>query len=257
MINKKPNIPWYSEEAGFFGKYYLETYSGMLTYEATKEEVSFLEKILNLKKGMRILDLACGHGRHSVELARRGYKVIGQDLNSFFLQKAKKAAKKARVSIEWVNNDMRDIPFESEFDVVVNLFTAFGYLEDEREDQKVLSQVARALKRGGKFVLDIINRERLMRVHQSRDWKEFPDGSIELYERSYDFATGYHPERRIRIWKNNKREERVLTLRLYTLVELIAMCKNTGLQFKEAYGNFNGEPLGLDSKRCIIIAEKK
>lgn len=257
MTSKKPNIPWYSEKAGFFGKYYLETYSDMLTDEATREEVSFLEKISNLKKGMRILDLACGHGRHSTELARRGYEVAGQDLNSFFLQKAQKAAEKARVNIQWIKSDMRDIPFENEFDGVVNLFTAFGYLENEQEDQKVLSQVAKALKKGGKFVLDVINRERLMRVYQSRDWKELSDGSIDIYERSYDFSTGYNTERRIRIWENGKKEERVLTLRLYTLIELIAVCKNVGLRFKKVYGNFNGEPLGFDSKRCIIIAEKK
>lgn len=108
------NQPWYSEQEGFFGPHYLSTYTdaGYLSEERTQQEVDFLVDVLGLQKGARILDLACGHGRHAVEFARRGYNVVGQDLNSFFLEKAEEAAKEAGVQVQWVQGDMREVSFE-------------------------------------------------------------------------------------------------------------------------------------------------
>ncbi len=252
------NQPWYSEEIGFFGPYYLKTYTDarILSGEQTQQEVDFLEDVLGLQKGAKILDLACGHGRHAIELARRGYKVVGQDLNSFFLEKAKESAREAGMQVQWVQGDMRQIPFEGEFDAVVNMFTAFGYLETDEEDEKVFHQVAKALKPGGKFVLDVMSREWIMRNYQPKDWQEFSDGAVELYDRSFDFATSRGHERRLYIRPDGSREEHNIILRLYTLQELIAMCQRAGLRFKEAYGTFTKEPYGPDTKRCILIAEK-
>src|SRR5437016_3233995 len=99
----------------------------MLTPERTATEVEFLCKTLKLKAGMRILDCPCGHGRHSIELARRGHDVTGQDINGFFLDQAKKAAAKAGVRVRWRKADMRRMPASGAFDVVLNLFTALGY----------------------------------------------------------------------------------------------------------------------------------
>lgn len=246
--------PWYSEEAGFFGPGYLKEYAAILT--ETKIEVDFLEKVLALKKGAKVLDCPCGHGRHSVELARRGYNVTGQDLNSFFLEEAKKAAKRAKVSVHWVKGDMRELSFENEFDVVLNLFTAFGYLENDEEDQKALNQVAKALKRGGKFVLDVINRDRIARTYREKDWQELSDDSVVITERKFDHATGRNIERRMRIWKNGKREEFTLNLRMYAVVELVAMLRKAGFSLKKMFGNYTGDPLTFDSKRYILIVEK-
>jgi SAM-dependent methyltransferase len=252
------NHPWYNEKAGFFGEHYLKTYTdaGILTEERTQQEVDFLEAVMGLEKGARILDLACGHGRHAVELARRGYKVVGQDLNSFFLEKAKEAAKGARVQVQWIQGDMREILFEREFDAIVNLFTAFGYLETDEEDEKVLRQVAKALKLGGKFVLDVMNREWVMRNYQARDWQEFPDDSVELYDRSFDFATSRSHERRLYIHPDGSKEDHNVVLRYYTLQEVVAMCQRSGLRFREAYGTFAKEPYSLNTQRCIVVAEK-
>lgn len=234
----------------------MEEYADILTPEQTNAEVDFLEKILHLERGIKILDLACGHGRHTVELARRGYAMTGQDINAFFLKEAAKSAKRSGVQVRWVKSDMRRIPFVEEFDVVVNLYTAFGYLESDEEDQRVIHAVSKALRPAGTFVLDVINRERVIRRFREKDWKELADGSFAFYEGTFDFMSGRTYERRLRIWKDGKREEAPTVVRMYTLRELIGLCNAAGLRFKEAHGGYHGEAPGLDSPRCILIAEK-
>jgi SAM-dependent methyltransferase len=97
---------------------------------------------------------------------------------------------------------MRHIPFEEEFDAAINLVTAFGYLESHKEDQQVVKEVARALRPRGKFVLDIINRERVIRLYRDNYWRGLEDGSAALTEGKFDFVTGRNYERRVRIWKD-------------------------------------------------------
>lgn len=249
-------VPWYSEEAGFFGPFYLIQCGYLLTQERTQAEVDFIEKVLAPRKGAKILDCPCGHGRHSIELARRGYVVTGQDLNGFLLGEAKKAAKRAKVSVRWVKGDMREVPFENEFDFAINLFTAFGFLESDEEDQKALVQAAKALKRGGRFELDFINRDFIVRDYCGKDWQQLSDGSAIITERRFDHATGRNYDHRVRIWKNGKREEFSLFVRMYTVVELAAMLRKAGLMLQEVYGSYRAEPLTFDSPRCILIAQK-
>ncbi len=249
-------VPWYSEEAGFFGPGYLKEYADTLPQERTFKEVDFLEKILTLQKGMKILDCPCGHGRHSVELARRGYNVTGQDLNGFFLEEAKRAAVSAGVSVHWNKGDMRKIPLENEFDIALNLFTSLGYLESDDEDQKVLDAIAKTMKQGGKFVLDVINRDRVVQNYISNYWMKHSDGSILLTEAKFDHVTGRNNERRTRIDVDGNREDFLLPLRMYTVVELVKMLCKAGLILKETYGNYNGESLTFDSNRFILVAEK-
>tara|TARA_Y100000031_G_C8193371_1_gene372494 strand:- start:273 stop:1049 length:777 start_codon:yes stop_codon:yes gene_type:complete len=255
-MNKKQTMPWYVKDGGFFGADYFEEYADILTLERTKAEVDFIEKELNLKKGVKILDLACGHGRHTIELAKRGYLMTGQDINSFFLNNAKRSAKKAGVNIRWIKGDMRQISFENEFDVVINLFTAFGYLESDEDDQKVLHQVSRALRPGGRFMIDFINRERIMRIYNKKDWLKFADETVVIIERNFDLVTGRNHERRTKIYKNGKKEVFNTSIRMYTLTELIGMCKKAGLQFVSVYGDYNREVPTIDSKRYIFITKK-
>jgi len=255
-MNEKQIVPWYTEEGGFFSSDYFEEYVDDLTPERTKTEVDFLEKELKLKKGMNILDLACGHGRHAIELAKRGYLMTGQDINASFLKNAKQSAKKAGVEVNWIKSDIRQIPFEDEFDVVLNLFTSFGYLENDEEDQKVIHQVAKALRPSGRFVIDIVNRERIVRIYGKKDWLDSADGAMIITERNFDLVRGRNQEKRIRIYKNGKRQVSNMAIRMYTFPELITICERASLQFVSAYGDYNGEMPTLDSKRCILITKK-
>src|SRR6266851_1363194 len=171
--------PWYKT---FFGEDYLRIYS-FLTPERTEREVDGIVRLLDLPPGSAILDLCCGHGRHALALAKRGYRVTGQDLSEVFLQRAQAEAEAQGVQVRWLQSDMRKIPFESEFDAVINIFTAFGYLENEDEDQEVLQQVYKALKPHGLFLLETMHREFLLRNFAASEVSRHADGLIVLEER--------------------------------------------------------------------------
>lgn len=250
--------PWYDEAAVFFGPRYLRDYKQHLTEKQdTDQQVDFLKRVLGLTADERILDLACGHGRHAIALAQRGYRVTGQDTNDFFLEKARQDAEAAGVDVTWVKRDMRDIPFTDEFDAVVNLFTSFGYLENDQEDQKVLEQIAQALKPGGQFFLDTTNRERVIKNFQRRMWQENDDGSIVLIDHEMDFASGRMHDTRTWIEPDGSRETITIPLRMYTLAELARMCAAAGLALTKAYGDFNGSNYGIDTRRLILVAQKQ
>jgi SAM-dependent methyltransferase len=256
MEKKKSRTPWYFEETGFFGPGYLKEYESYLTQEKTAKEVDFLEKVFTLKNKTKVFDCPCGYGRHSIELARRGYEVTGQDISALFLNKAKKEAECSGTSIRWVKGDMREIHFEEEFDVALCLFSSLGYLENDEEHQRAINQITKTLKRGGRFVLDVINRDRFIRTYQERTWKKLPDGSIIISEHDFDHTTGRNLEKRIRIWANGKREEVFHFVRMYTIPELTAMFHKAGLTAKEMYGDFDASSITLHSRRYILIAER-
>src|SRR5688500_5908929 len=130
--------PWYES---FFGQDYLDVYNYQFTDERAATETKFAAKALELRPGERVLDLCCGQGRHSVILATMGLDVVALDLAESYLRLAEEMAKGRGVTIETVHADMREIPFESHFDAIANMFSSFGYLESEDEDAKVLDSI--------------------------------------------------------------------------------------------------------------------
>ena len=255
MVNNR-DIPWYSEEAGLFGEVYLRTFGDLITEEQTQIETNFLETSLKLQPGVKIFDLCCGHGRHSVELAKRGYNVTGQDLNSHFLTVAKESADKAGVNITWIKDDMRNIAFENEFDVVINMFTAFGYLGSDEEDQKVINGVYRALTNGGRFIIDIANRDNIIRNYLWKDHKYHNDGTLEIIDRKFDHIFGGHYETRKMFFPEGTIKEFDALIRFYSVTELIAMMKKAGLEFVESYGDFDGSKISFSSPNYLLIGQK-
>ncbi len=256
MAARSRKTPWYSEAAGFFGPGYLSEY-GHLSPERTRSEVDFIEKTLRLDPGARILDCPCGHGRHAIELARRGYAVTGQDLNAFFLDEAKKAAREADAKVTWRKGDMRRPP-KGPFDAAFNLYTSFGYFADEADDQLTLDATARVLRSGAVFVLDIQNRDRMVRMWQQawRDWTRATDGSVVTTERTFDMVRGRVDERRVRMWRDREHEEVSTSLRAYAASELAVMLARAGLRLRHAFGGYDGVPLTPAAQRCILVAER-
>lgn len=254
-------MAWYET---FFDEHYLKEYEKGLTLERTQKEADFIKGTLNLPQvvpnatgGARILDLCCGHGRHTVEFAAAGYSMVGQDLSATFLDLAKDAAAARNLQIQFVHSDMREIPFEGEFDAVINMFTAFGYFDDDTEDQKVLNAVARALKSGGKFLIDLINAPRIVRDFLAQSWEELPDGTVVLTQRDYNILTGYNEECRTYIAPDGSKREIQLTLRLYFYPELARMLNHADLTPIQVLGDYDSSEYTWDSKRMIVLAEKR
>jgi SAM-dependent methyltransferase len=245
---------WYTE---FFGEDYLRIYDSILPPKRAEREVDKIVERLELRPGSAILDLCCGHGRHAVALAERGYRVTGLDLSTFFLEKAAAAAAEAGVDLRLVHGDMRHIPFEEEFDAVINMFSAFGYLESEEEDQKVLSQVRKALKPGGLFLLETIHHASLMRNFEPQAWNVIEDHTVVLEEREMNLRTGRNEVTVTLIRPDGTRREYEHAMRIYTAAELIRMLTEADLEIDAVYGGLDGAELTLEARRLVVIARKR
>ena len=132
---------WYED---FFDADYLIRY----VHRDTLVEVDGIEKILHLRKGSKVLDVACGAGRHTTELAKRGYRVTGFDLSKSLLAEARRSARHAGVKPTFVQGDMRHLRFANAFDAAISMFTSFGYFDRVEEDRTVVRGIARALQIG-------------------------------------------------------------------------------------------------------------
>jgi SAM-dependent methyltransferase len=246
--------PWYET---FFGRDYLDVYSHQLTEERAEKEAAFAREALGLEPGQALLDLCCGPGRHSLPMALHGLHVTSFDLSRQYLAMVGAAARAQKVAVETVRGDMRALPFRERFDAVINMFSSFGYLESEADDARVLDGVARALKPGGRLLMDLLNREWVMANHAPHDWHLSDDGTIYLEHRDVDLIHSRNHVSFTAIGPDGSRREiEGHHFRLYTLTEVIALLGTAGLAFERAYGGFEGEPYAIATRRMIVVATK-
>jgi SAM-dependent methyltransferase len=245
---------WYVD---FFRDDYLKVYGHLFGSAQAEKETAFAAKILDLKPGAKVLDLCCGHGRHSLPLARRGFRVIGLDLNSSYLGLARNAAEAENLRLETVTSDMRRIPFLSRFDAIVNMYSSFGYLESEAEDRKVLDAIGSALKPGGGLLLDTLNREWAVTNYIQNDWHSGTDGTLYVERREIDLGTSRMHVTFTIVEPDGKRRESVgHHIRLYTLTETSRLLEQAGMEVAGVYGGFDGEDYSIGTRRMIIHARK-
>jgi SAM-dependent methyltransferase len=261
---------WYTEGTGVFGPAYLAEYESLLTEHRTALEVAFVCDRFNLPCGASLLDVPCGHGRHAIPFAVKGYHVTGIDLNAFFLAEATKRVDNGTVmvpfygayctetdhavpvNVRFMQGDMRSLAFDEEFDAAVNLFTALGYFDDDADDLAVLAGIYRALRPGGQFMLDYLNISALFRRYRAQDHRVLPDGSYFLVDRTYDPIGGYNYDTRTRIADGRKVEEVETKIRMYAPCDLVRMAQRVGFRLKDAFGDFEGGKLTFDSERVIL-----
>ncbi len=244
---------WYD---GFFEDDYLDHVALQFEAERTEREAGFVSEALGIEPGTRVLDLACGHGRIALELARRGFRVTGLDLSPRSLRIARDAAEREGLDVEWVHADMREIPAGAEFDAIYNVFTSFGYFTEEEENQRVLQGVARALRPRGSFLIDINNVLGLMPRYRDRFWDVAADGVIWLQEHEVDVLGGRNHARWTFIRPDGSRVELVHSVRMYTPYELATMLERAGLAVEQAWGDFDGSDLTRVSRRAILLGRK-
>jgi 2-polyprenyl-3-methyl-5-hydroxy-6-metoxy-1,4-benzoquinol methylase len=240
----------------FFDEHWLAISTQTHTPERSAAQVDFLVGQLGLEPGEPVLDLPCGHGRHSVELARRGMRVVGVDLNDAPLEMARDAARDAGVQVDLRRMDMREIEFRSEFVAVFNLWTSFGYFESEADDRLVLDRVWRALRPGGALVIETINLFGVLRHFEPRAWHELPDGRLLLEERTFDPWRGRMHSSWTLVGGSGERVGMSFASRAYTLAELAAMLASAGFDVEQAWGDYQGSDYGVDSRRMIVLARR-
>jgi len=237
-----------------FDELYLRLFETMLGPERTEREVMGSRVMLGLRPGDRILDLCCGQGRHAVPLARAGYRVAGLDHSAYLLDQARQRAAQVGAGVQWVQGDMRCLPWGERFDACLNLFTAFGYFDDEEDNQQVLHEVCRILKPGGKLLLDLSNRDYYLLRWLPRSWQR-REGALVLEETDFDplicrFTVTF-------TWiEGNHRQSISHSVRYYTAPEIEAMLWAAGLVPQAIYGDFDQTEFDIFSPRMIVVAQK-
>jgi SAM-dependent methyltransferase len=246
-------MAWYKKT---FGKEYLRIYSAR-NDEAAAREVDFLLKALSPPKNAWFLDVGCGAGRHAFALARRGYEnVAALDLSEELLAVAKERARRENLPVMLARGDMRRLPFQECFDVVISMFTSFGYFDEDAENALALSSTARALKKGGRFALDLPNKHHV---------------EMNLVAESLNKYANYHMVQKRALSKDAKRVEKETivfpyseesarsyfeSVRLYTQNEISRMLKGVGLRAERFAGNFDGDAMSVTNPRMIVLGRK-
>ena len=238
----------------WFGPSYLALYDQFLA-DRTPMEVDQLEALLGLRPPMRILDLPAGQGRHSIELARRGYQVTGVDLSPYMLSIAQDRAQAAGVTVRFLHGDMRQPLPGEQFDLVLNLFTSFGYFEDELDDVRVAEAACAMLAPGGRVLLEVINGERVIRNFQEREWFTVGDATV-LERRTLDHASRRMTVERT-VSRDGDEEVGVHVVRLFGPVTLNALLRVAGFRSVSLYGDWDGSAVAPDSLRVLAVATKQ
>ncbi len=246
------NKPWHERDDVWEGV--MPALFSRERWQEAPAEVERLIALAGLQPGMHILDLGCGVGRHSLELARRGFRVTALDRTQAYLHQAATLARAENLHVEFVCDDMRHFVRPHAFDAVINLFTSFGYFEDPADDRRVAAGVWQSLKKGGIFILDLMGKEVLARIFRERDWHR--EGDLLVLEERKLGPCWDRIESCWVIFRGNQRSEYRLAIRLYSAVELIALLRDVGFTDVTVYGDLSGRPYDHTARQLIAIAHK-
>ena len=221
----------------------------------TEQEIEFIAGILNLPVGSAILDLYCGYGRHAIELAKRGFCITGVDVNTNFLEVAEQKADEAGVRVSFKYCDMRELSYNNEFAAVISMFAAFGFFSDE-ENEQVISRIYQSLKQGGTLLMDLLNRDWMLKNNLTRYWRH-PSGDYVL---SYkvELVEGMAVMKREFLNQvTGTKTKHEFMLRAYSLPELTDVLTRQGFTIEAEYGGFDRRPYNTEAPRMILLARKK
>lgn len=234
-----------------FGEDYLHFYDSILTEERSRDEADLIAGLLDLAPGMRVLDIPCGFGRIAARLAALGCAVVGVDASTTFLD----VARRDGGAVDYRQADVRTFAADAEYDRIVNWFTSFGYFDDET-DRGLLAAWHRALRPGGKLLIDHPNRQHLFRLLDASlgcAIALIDHGDDLLIDRTtFDAATSRTNTERISVRGGTVRRYR-FSVRTFAFTELRTWLLDAGFRHVEGFGG-DAEPFELDSTRMIAVA---
>ena len=232
----------------FYLKYFLQNQSS----QVTEKQVNLIKDFL--KPNTEILDAGCGIGRHSIKLAELGFNVLGIDSSYLYVDMATKAAAEKNLqNVHFEVKDVRTIDYFEQFDGIISIWSSFGYFSDS-VNYKVLENFYLALKKEGKVIIDVENRDYILKYFVRETFKEKDDIFI-LERRNFHVLTSVVSTHRYILGKNYRRDY-IRHIRIYSATEMINMFSRIGLKNIEVYGNYDKEKFSENSKRIIIVGVK-
>ncbi|MFW9868718.1 MAG: class I SAM-dependent methyltransferase [Candidatus Thorarchaeota archaeon] len=246
-------IPWYEDETLW------AVMEPVLFTEAriahTVNEVDAIKSLCKMQPDESVLDLCCGIGRHSLEFARRGHKVVGVDRTKLYLDKARLKAEEENLNVEFVLDDMRTFYRKQSFDIVLSMFTSFSYFEDHEEQMLVLRNIYSSLRAGGRLFLDSAGKEILARIFLRQSWSEWPHGFLLEEREAIDNWTKMNNK-----WIFVERDGTVhrydVIHWIYSGAEIKEMMEKVGFSDIKIYGGLDGRVYDNEAVRLIVVATK-
>jgi ubiquinone/menaquinone biosynthesis C-methylase UbiE len=238
----------------FFSDFYLRAFAADERDEEAESQALAAARLSGCPEGGDLLDVPCGFGRHVIPLARAGYRAVGVDRSQALLDEARRRMGHERWP-KLVAADYRELPFADEsFDAALNLFSSLGYLGDD-EDTNVLRGIRRVLRPGGRLVVELMHRDRLVRNYRDQDWRLLGEGRLLLEQRTFDAASGVAQTTQTLIDSNGERDSRSFSVRVYSATELLNMLDRAGFSEAKSFGDFDGNPFTPDT-RLVILARR-
>jgi len=228
---------------------------GRDSWETAPLQVDQTLALAGLEPPVRVLDMPCGVGRHALAFARLDCHVTAVDRTAAYLDQARTAIEGQTTSLQFIQGDMREFVRPGAFDLAVNLFTSFGYFEDEDENLRVLRNFHESLRPGGVLVMDLKSKEILAREFTPHDWRELEDGTLLVEERKVTHDWTWMEVRWLLI-RGGERRDYPFSYRLYSASELKQMLVETGFTPIRVYGDLSGTAYDHTARRLVLVASK-
>jgi SAM-dependent methyltransferase len=241
---------WFADES-----FWIALYPFLFPAERFAVAAEQVDKLLALADvtGRTVLDLCCGPGRHAIVLAKRGFTVTGVDASPFLLAQARARAQAEQVTVEWMQEDMRRFVRPVVYDLVLSMFTSFGFFDNKDDDLKVLRNMYQSTKPGGACVIDVLGKERLARVFQPTTSEQAPDGTL-LVQRHEVIDDWSRVRNEWLLIKDGQARSFTFCLNLYSGQELKDRLSQAGFRRVRLYGDLDGNAYGTQASRLVAVA---
>ncbi len=243
-------MSWYND--WFNSEYYLKVYSHRDESEAERL-VELITKKVELSPGSNVLDMACGSGRHAIIFAKKGFNVTAVDLSNLLISEAKDIATESEVKIQFVLSDILKFKSEKQYNLVLNLFTSFGYFDDDEENFKVIQKAYELTAKNGFFVLDYFNKNYLL--SNLIPTTIFSENGCRITQ--YRTIQGNRVRKNISVESKDSYQEFYESVRLYSHQEMLGLMKKAGFKIIATYGDYDGNLFNEENSPRLILITKK
>jgi len=240
-------MSWYE---GWFGSDAYDLVYDHRDEDEAEQLADLVEQHLSPRPHAHIVDVGCGRGRHARTFARRGYRVTGVDLSQEAIDQARERSRAEGLDVTFQQGDMRDPVCDGCADGVVNLFTTFGYFDDDAENERALRAMTTALRPGGWFVQDFLNAPQVIETLQPSDTHAVNGVTI----RQQRWIENDRINKEITIEHDGATDTYHESVRLFTLDDFRSMYEGVGLELLNTFGTYTGAPYTPQSPRLVLFA---